>query len=116
VEAIDSRLKPVGCLGKSMIKKDEIDTSTWVVLKKYLVKPTSDKLLDASKRDDFEPRDKISVQIAFETTEPAGVLFCIHVPPEACPSDIEGKFKYEGYTIEIKMAAQNLKHMKARFG
>jgi hypothetical protein len=80
VEAIDSRLKPVGCLGKSTIKKDEIDTSTGVVLKKYLVKPTSDKLLDASKRDDFEPRDKISVQIAFETTEPAGVLFCMLVP------------------------------------
>jgi hypothetical protein len=48
VEAIDSRLKPVGFLGKSTIKKDEIDTSTGVVLKKYLVKPTSDKLLDTS--------------------------------------------------------------------
>jgi hypothetical protein len=51
---------PIGSLSRVVVKQDEIDPNTGVVTKKYVPKEPLAKLIEASKRPDFQLHDKIN--------------------------------------------------------
>jgi hypothetical protein len=74
-------------------RKDVIDANTGQVLKKYVPKEPSEKLMAAQSRLSFEPDDKIPIKIGIDVNcpEPSAVLFRFHVPPEGC-EELGAKF------------------------
>ena len=83
---------------------DVVDVNTGLVLKRYVPKELSAEEKAAARRPDFEPNEKIGVDIGFENRylKPDEVVFRVRIPAESCPQELEGEIEHNGITSKVK--------------